>query len=266
MRKSGLNKLNIAMLCILVLITTHLSVQPAMAEESSAGAWEFSAGLYAWAPAIKGETAQGGDIDISLSDIIDNLDITFMAVMSARKDKFSLLLDVVYMDLNDNSNYTFGGPRDNVSLSLTNLEMESWVVTPAASYTVVDSNRLDLGLLVGARYLYLSTDVDLEERGPLTTRKFSVSGSNHVWDAIVGVHGNIKVNERWTIPYHFDVGTGDTELTWQAFGGVEYHFSKVNLVAGYRHLEWDFDDNDTGGDIFNDLYISGPVVGFRYSF
>ena len=266
MRKSVLKQFNISMLCILVLLTTHISAQSAQAEEASTGAWKFSAGAYAWAPAIKGKTAQGGDIDISLSDIIDNLDITFMAVMSARKDKFSLLVDVVYMDLNDNSNYTFSGPRDIVSLSLTNLEMESWVVTPAASYTVVDSNHLIFDLLVGARYLYLSTDVDLEERGPLTTRKFSVSGSNHVWDGIVGARGNIKVNEQWTMPFHFDVGTGDTDLTWQAFAGVEYKFTNVSLVAGYRHLEWDFDDKDTGGDLFDDLYISGPVIGFRYFF
>ena len=64
----------------------------------------------------------------------------------------------------------------------------------------------------------------------------------------------------------FDVGTGDTDMSWQAFGGVESAFEKVHLVAGYRHLEWDFDKNDTGGDLFKDLYISGPVVGLRYLF
>jgi opacity protein-like surface antigen len=62
------------------------------------------------------------------------------------------------------------------------------------------------------------------------------------------------------------VGTGDTDMSWQAFGGIKYSFSRLDLVAGYRHLEWDFDDNDTGGELFDDLYISGPVLGLRYNF
>ena len=190
-----------------------------------------------------------------------------MGMMTARKDKFSLLVDVIYMNIVDDSDYSlFSGPLKQVSLSLTNVEMEAWVVTPAAAYTVVDSNRLQLDLLAGARYLYIETEIKLREQGPLTTREASPSESNHVWDGIIGARGNVKVTEQWALPFHFDVGTGDTDLTWQAFGGVGYKFSNMDLVAGYRHLEWEFDDSDTGGDIFNDLYISGPVVGLRYFF
>ena len=220
-----------------------------------------------WARGIKGQTAQGGDIDISFNDIVDNLDFTLMAGLTARKEKFSLLLDVIYMDLEDSSNYTLTRGRFGLrSLSITNLEMTAWVITPAAAYNVLDTERIEINLLAGARYLYLKTDADLVRQGPLETTRFSPSGSGHVWDGIVGARGNVKLNERWHLPFHFDVGAGDTDLTWQAFGGVEYAFSRLNLVAGYRHLEWDFDDDDTGGDFFDDLYISGPVLGLRYNF
>jgi len=249
------------------LVFAFMAPQPTLSGQASSGEWQFSGDLYMWAPAIKGETAQGGDIDISFNDILDNLDLTFMAGLSARKDKFSLLVDVIYMDLEDSSNYTLvRGPLGFSSLSVTNMEMTAWVVTPTAAYNVFETDLVEVNLLAGARYLYLKTDVDLVEQGPFATRRFSPSGSGSVWDGIVGARGNFTLNERWSLPFHFDVGTGDTDLTWQAFGGVEYKFTNVSLVAGYRHLEWDFDDNDTGGDLFDDLYISGPVIGFRYLF
>jgi opacity protein-like surface antigen len=255
----------IVLLCLTAVV--FCSMQPVYADEGTSGAWEFSAGLYAWTPSVKGETALGTDIDVSFNDIIDNLDITLMAMLTARKDKFSLLVDVIYMDIEDDSDYALiSGPRNNFSISLTNVEMEAWVVTPAAAYTVVDSDRLKLDLLAGARYLYIETEIKLRAQGPLTIRETSPSESNHVWDGIIGARGDIKLNEQWALPFHFDVGTGETDLTWQAFGGVGYKFSNVDLIAGYRHLEWDFDDSDTGGNLFNDLYISGPVVGLRYFF
>lgn len=259
--------LNICIFTLLGLAIVLQSAQPVLAKSMSSDNWTFSTGIYLWAPSVKGETAYGGDIDVDINEIVDNLDIAFMGLLTARKGKFSLLVDVIYMDLEDTSNYNLtSGPLGLVRLSITNMELQAWVVTPAAAYTVVDTDRLQLDLLAGARYLYIDTDVELVEQGPLETRTFSPSGSNHVWDGIVGARGSVKINEKWHLPFHFDVGTGDTDMTWQAFGGVAYKFSNVDLVAGYRHLEWDFDDNDTGGDIFNDLYISGPVVGFRYNF
>jgi opacity protein-like surface antigen len=261
MKASNLLILQFCLCTVLLFVLFSLLPQPVQAADETPGDWQFSGDFYMWAPAIKGKTAQGGDIDISFNDIIDNLDLTFMAGMAARKGKFTLLVDVIYMDLEDSSDYTLTN-----RLSITNLDMTAWVVTPAAAYNVLDTDRIEINVLAGARYLYLKTDVDLVREGLLETRRFSPSGSGHVWDGIVGARGNVNLNERWHLPFHFDVGTGDTDLSWQAFGGIEYSFSRINLVAGYRHLEWDFDDDDTGGDLFEDLYISGPVLGLRYNF
>ena len=267
MKELNLGLLKLCLCTFLWFVLFSMAPPPTQAGEKSPGDWQFSGDLYMWAPAIKGETAQGGDIDISFNDIIDNLDFTFMAGLAVRKDKFSLLVDVIYMDLEDSSNYTLvRGPLGFSSLSVTNMKMTAWVVTPAAAYNVLDTDLVEINLLAGARYLYLKTDVDLVEQGPFVTRRFSPSGSGHVWDGIVGARGNVKLNERWSLPFHFDVGTGDTDLTWQAFGGIAYNFGNIDLVAGYRHLEWDFDNNNTGGDLFDDLYISGPIIGLRYNF
>jgi len=252
-------------LVIFGLTSIMLIAQPVAAEETSTDSWKFSAAIYAWMPAIKGETANGKDVDISFSDIVNNLDFTFMGGLAARKNKLSLLTDVIYMDLDDTSNSTVvQGPP--ISLSVTNVELKAWIVTPMVAYNVVQSGRVQLDLLAGARYLYMKATTDLKAQGPLETHKDSVSGSTDFWDGIVGAIGNIKINEKWYLPFQCDVGTGDTDLSWQVFGGVGYKFSSLDLVAGYRHLEFDFDSSDKAGNLLNDLYISGPMFGIRYFF
>ena len=83
-------------------------------------------------------------------------------------------------------------------------------------------------------------------------------------DGIVGVSGKVNLKYNLYLPFHFDVGTGDTNLTWQAYGGVGYKFKTFDLIAGYRYLTWDFDDE--GGGMFNELTVSGPLFGVTFQF
>ena len=75
--------------------------QAAAAEEDK---WEFGLNVYLWGAAIKGTTSGGGDIDIPFSDIADNLDFAAMLGGEARKGKWSILSDFIYMDLSDKKN------------------------------------------------------------------------------------------------------------------------------------------------------------------
>jgi hypothetical protein len=38
--------------------------------------------------------------------------------------------------------------------------------------------------------------------------------SGNVWDGIVGIRGKVTLNEKWYLPYHLDVGTGNSEVTY----------------------------------------------------
>jgi hypothetical protein len=86
--------------------------------------------------------------------------------------------------------------------------------------------------------------------------------SGDVWDGIVGIRGEVTLDEKWYLPYHLYIGTGNSEVTYQAFGGVGYRFSKVDLIAAYRYLRWNFDDSP----VFDNLYILGPLVGIKFRF
>ncbi len=55
---------------------------------------------------------------------------------------------------------------------------------------------------------------------------------------------------------------GDSELTWQVFGGVGYRFDRVDAVLGRRPMEWRSDDSP----VFDDVNLSGPFAGVKFLF
>jgi hypothetical protein len=133
-------------------------------------------------------------------------------------------------------------------------ELTGWIVTPVVGYNLVEKEKFRLDIVGGARYLYLDTTLGL---GP-----GSVDESGSFWDGVVGVRGDVNLTENWYLPYYLDIGTGDTDFSWQASAGVGYRFSKVAVILAYRYLEWDFDD----GEALDDLNLGGPFVGAKFTF
>jgi hypothetical protein len=135
-----------------------------------------------------------------------------------------------------------------------NVELTGWIVTPVVGYNLVASERFKLNVVGGARYLYLDTDIEL---GSLRD-----DDSGSVWDGIVGVRGNVDLTDKWYLPYHLDIGTGDSDFTWQGLGGIGYRFKWFDVIGAYRYLSWDFDS----GAQLDDLDLHGPFVGFKFVF
>jgi len=223
-----------------------LTISFSAAQASETDKWEFNINLYLWGASIGGETALGSGVDVEFKDLFDNREMVFMGGFGARKGKWSFLADVVYMNVSKSDTIN--------NLVPVRGELESWVVTPAVAYTVVSSQGGNLDIMGGARYLYMHSDRTI---GPFQSAK-----SEDIWDAIVGLRGNINLSKRWYLPYHLDIGTGGSDFTWQGLLGIGYHFKPIDLVAGYRHLEWDFDD----GTALMDLNFAGPFVGIKIKF
>ena len=114
------------------------------------------------------------------------------------------------------------------------------------------------------RYLDVDSEADLHISDPLppTLPDRKLSQSVGLWDGIVGVKGRFDLNENWYLPYHLDIGAGDSDLTWQALGGVGYRFNWGDVLLAYRHLH--YDQGDSG--LLQDLEFSGPVLGANFNF
>jgi len=87
--------------------------------------WEFVLELYGWIAEIDGTSASGQDFEIDFKTIVENLDMTLMTTLGARKDKWTFMTDVIHLDLDDNSNSNL-----NPLLKLTDLYMKAWIVNP----------------------------------------------------------------------------------------------------------------------------------------
>lgn len=232
--------LNKVILAVVAFIFLAVSV-PGVALSQDA---QSSLALYFWGASIGGNTVRGNDIDIDLDDILDDLEMVFMGNYEFRKGKWFLMTDAVY--LNTKNEKTIAG----VGLSA---EVSSWIVTPAVGFNVVDSEGFQFDILGGARYLYLKTDLRAGSRAQ--------EESGGMWDGLIGIKGRINLGENFYIPYYGDVGTGDTDLSWQAYGGIGFRFERIDLELGYRYLDLEFDDR-----VVESLNFSGPLAGIRFNF
>jgi len=229
-------------------------VEPVVPEVVVSDSWKYTGTLYLWGAGLKGTTIDGAKIDLSFSDIIDNFDFGIMGVLGAQKGKWGFLSDILYLNISEDVNVPIAD-----GVTITNVEMKSWVVTPMVTYRVIESEQLSLDLLGGARYLYLKSPIEINHAS-------AGLDSDSIWDGIVGVRGKYDLNEKWFMPFYADVGTGDSDVTWQAFAGVGYKYENFDLLAGYRYLDWDFDDNDPAAGALSDQTLSGPMIGAKIYF
>jgi hypothetical protein len=239
------NKIALLALSVFVVITAAPGVVSAQ-EAAKETDWKFGAEVYLWGASIGGKTASGRDVEVDFDDLLKDLKMGFMGAFGAHKGKWSLAVDALYLDVEDDTTVSPG-----IKLSA---DLKGWVVHPIVLYNLVEKDNFTLNILGGARYLYLSTDLGL---GPL---RDDVSGS--FWDGIVGVRGKVNLTEKWYLPYHMDIGTGDSDVSWQALGGVGYRFKKFDVIAAYRYLDWNFDD----GEAIQDLNFSGFLIGVKRAF
>ena len=226
----------------------------AAADEGEGAGWEFGSEIYFWGASMGGTTAAGDDIDIPFSDILENLNFGLMGAVAARKDKWTLFADAIYLDLEteDSTTANIIGRPINTSVDV---ELKGFISTAGAGYAVIENDSTRISLLAGGRYLWLDTELEFDV-GALT-EKASDSGS--VIDGIIGFRGRTEIAEGWHIAYYADVGTGESDLTWQLLGSVNYRFKNVDLVLGYRYLDWNLD-----GDVLDDLNLHGPVFGVKF--
>ena len=229
---------------------------PARADTKQDG-WKLAGSAYLWAAGVEGTSAAGDEIDIRFSDLLADLDGGIMGILAARKGRWTLIADILYLSIHQKDDTTANLVGLPVALEV-DVQLKGFVSTFGAAYRVIDGGMNSLDLLAGARYFNLDVDFDAD----VGTSKIKYSDSGDALDAIIGVQALISLTDRWYLSFYGDVGAGDSELTWQAWPAVGYRFENVDAVAGYRHLEWETDDGDT----FDELSFSGPMVGVKFRF
>ncbi len=243
----------------------------------AAGDWEWQATVYAYLPTISGDTTfpppvGGQSASVDAGKILDNLKMTFMGALAARNGEWGVATDLIYFDLGN----TKSGSRD-LSLGGAELpagvtgkigfDMKTWLWTLAGTYRVVDEKAVTLDVLGGVRLLDVTQTLDWELAGnvatvPVGSRTGAREASLQNWDAIVGVAGRARLGAdgRWFVPYELDVGTGESNFTWQAFAGLGYTFGWGDVFVVYRAIDYQM----KSGRTIERLSTGGPAIAASF--
>lgn len=275
-----------------VWVLLFLAALPLAAHAESlavADRWTFAVQPYLWLPNINGSlnysVPPGGggsaNVEVSNNTILENLNFALMLTGEARKGRWALVTDFIYLDIGGQDsqvtsvNFSGVGGRVTVPVNVSGsasvtLEGVEWGL--AGAYTVAGNEHISLDVLLGFRYFgieattdwNLSADVPLPGGGGLTfARTGSVKESDDLWDGIVGIRGRIGLGSGgWGIPYYLDVGTGSSTITWQGAAGIQYRWSWIDLNLMYRYLYYDMES----GKLLQNVAIAGPALGVNFRF
>jgi len=150
---------NVLLVVLAVMLMSFTLSSSALAgdNQTEQDEWTYFLQLNLYAPDIDIETTLDQDITLSVSDILDNMDLAYMGTFGASKNKWTFLVDVNYLNLDFDDSLTI---LDNplVSAEVTNVELSAWSVTPIVSYNLLDTPRVSFDVLTGARYLYIKLE------------------------------------------------------------------------------------------------------------
>jgi len=237
---------------------------------AQAAEWQFEFTPYIWASAMKGGTQAGQlprvDVDMSFGDIVNILDAGLMGAFEARKGRWGVLLDAIYMKVSDGgtASRTGPGPVGATATAHADVEFKQTTLAAAAAYRLSEG-RSPVDLVGGFRYLKVDVgariDATLFGRAGAEARSAEKSWA----DPYVGLRVQHPLSERWTLMGYADVGGFgvESDFTWQAAVGASYEFSKtVSGKIGFRQIAVDY---DKGGFIF-DMKYQGFYVGAGFRF
>jgi hypothetical protein len=239
-------------------------------------AWRFRAILYGYFPDIGGSTTfpagTGSSINVDSDTIIDDLKFVFMGTFEAQRGRWGAFTDILYMDVggskSDTRDVTIGGVQLPPGVTANaQLDVKGWVWTLAGTYRAATSPEATVDVFAGARLL------DAEEKfgwefsaniGPVVGpgRQGTSEADLQNWDGIIGAKGRLNFGARreWFVPWYVDVGTGESDLTWQVVGGIGYAFGWGEIIAAWRYLDYDF----KSGKKLESLDFNGPMIGVAF--
>ena len=258
-----------ALACCLLMLAV-LAPAAALAQEIS-DKWQFAGTLYVWLPDIAVDSTfpegSGSSIEVSL---LDYLKMAGLGSFNVQKEHWGGFTDLIYLDLGTSRSrgrdITVGGqplPANVTAATESDFKTTFWLL--GGSYRVAASPAASVDVLAGARLAHFKLTLDWQltgSFGAISPRNGGGDASFDQWDAIVGVKGRYAfgADRQWVVPFYIDLGTGDSEFTWQAMLGLSYAFGWGDVNFAWRYLDYDL---KSGSPILN-ANFNGPAFGVTF--
>jgi hypothetical protein len=232
-------------------------ITPASSYDSG---WEFTTALYAPLMGLEGDIGIAGfapnHVDIPFDEILDNLDGGLSGAFAAKKDRWSITVDAIWLKLSASSN--------PIASSYFRFSQDQIMGSLSVGYEIYGDECTTIDVVVGAAVNSIDVDLDLFTPNlPVTVR--SRSGSQEWIDPYVGLRFHQRLGDRWSIFANglyggFDVSSDEY---WQAVAGISYRLGeRTALALAYRIIAVDYQQ---GGFVY-DTETSGPNLGLIIRF
>ena len=256
---------SIALLCPTLLLSSLCqggeadAFQEPVAPVPAADDWEFRLAVYGPMVGLDGTAMVGGvvlPVDIGFGDILDNLDGGVVIAGEARKGKWSVTGDYIWLKLSTSTR-----PTPNSYVGVT---VQETLGNLALGYELYEDRCWTIDLLAGAAYMSVDIDADVTLGPPVSRTAFSSVSESWV-DPFVGVRFRYRAGDHWRFFGRVDYGGWGvaSDTYFQANVGAGYQINKsVGLFAAYRYHSVDYAKGQFGYDVDT----KGPEVGVVFSF
>lgn len=227
--------------------------------------WKFMIAPYLWVPAQHGNIGVGNlnaNVAMTVGDtwnaLWDNFRFAGCIHLEATKENWTVFGDAMYMHLgNDVKNLPVEVDYKSGIFEVGGAYAVHSGVLPGAAPDAKLKARLEP--LAGVRMWLLDTEI--------STASFSRSHSEFWVDGFIGVRGELAFNETFSLSGRIDVGTGMSDMTWNALTMLNANLNEHwALFAGWRWLSDNY-SSGSGRDRFEyDMMFNGPFAGVRVTF
>ncbi len=236
---------------------------------ATASDWQWTVVPYVWATDTTADVSIDPYLDmestVTFDELVDNLEVGGQFHVEAARNKWAFFLDFTYLLASDDQDLPDGSPPlggANIDAEITNIFAEV-----GAAFRVFGEPGLDgVDVFAGVRVIDTEVELDASLAGPFG-QSGDVNASDTLADGFVGARIGKTFGSNWAASLRADVGTGDTDLTWNVQGMLAYQFGENNRFAAalaYRYMEIEMDVAGGGQDIEIELTMSGPALAFVY--
>jgi hypothetical protein len=216
-------------------------------------AWHVGITPYLWFAGVHGTVgALGHETGVSASfrDIFSYFNIGLMGEVEARKKRFLVATDFMWMRLSDEKAL----PINEVGIQSVDVKVREFLLTPIVGYRVVDNKIIKVDATVGLRYWHLGESLEFTP-----SLMGGVSRSQNWADALGGARIHIPLSQKAMVTIVGDAGGGGANSDYQIAGLLGYRIGKKYVLqAGWRYL----DTNYRGSQSFvYDAATSGILFG-----
>jgi hypothetical protein len=252
--------------------------------------WTFNLMPYLWFSSVNADVnynlppALGGTVtaspSIGFGDLVSHLNLGFAGAADARYDRFSVLTDIMWMNIGGVAGRfrSVNFPNhpaisiSGVANSRESMKLNAEIWTLAGGYTLAQGDWGNVDAMVGFRLFAMSSTTNYilgttiagpRGNGDTFGGMGSLSASADVWNGIAGLRGRIRLGDTlFFVPYYFDIGAGGSNLTWQIASGVGYQTRWCDVSLTYRYLSFDQGRNSANAR----LRMQGPMLAVNFKF